>query len=227
MKCIILNKDSLTKEIKDEIILFRKEIMSNEYSVEKDEWTDYDTKSYHFLVHMDHKLVGYYRLRIFNQLENEILATKLFSLNKLFECTEENKIAELSRAAIHPEYRNGIAISLLWLHISKFFQDKNIYMSIGCTSLNEWSHDTYSYIFKENLVLDLPVLPHKIPQKIRSWEKMDENDIKKKNVRTLIRAYGKQGALFCPFPAFDEEWKSYDFFTVFKTHKLKQRFKNL
>lgn len=230
MKCTIMNKDSITKEIKEEIVNFRSEVMGQEYSIERDQWNSYDVESYHFLVHIDQKLVGYYRVRVLNIKEyDNILSTNassLFDLSKFYQCIYGEKIAELSRAAIHIDYRNGVAISLLWLHLSKFFQDKEISMAIGCTSLSAWSHETYSYIFHKKLVLDLPVLPLTVPSLIDNWNILDEDHIKKKSVQTLIRAYGKQGALFCPFPSYDHEWQTFDFFTVFKTNKMKQRFKN-
>ena len=46
-------------------------------------------------------------------------------------------------------------------------------------------------------------------------------------VTTLIRAYGKQGALYSPWPSFDEKWNTVDFFTVFNVNDLTKRFSKM
>lgn len=224
--CYIVEKLQDTKII-DQIIDLRNRSFKETYSDSiKDSWSEYDFKSYHFLVYKDNeneKLIGYYRLRLFEKDHTECLAEQYFDMSNL----SFDNFAEISRACVDENYRDGSVISLLWTNISGFLLAKDIKHCIGCTSAinNETilSH-TFSYILDKNLVFKDLILPK---NKINITEKIEEDDIKKKYVTTLIRAYGKQGALFSPWPSYDSEWNTIDFFTVFNTKDLTKKFSKM
>jgi hypothetical protein len=103
----------------------------------------------------------------------------------------------------------------------------NIEQCIGCTSIiNDQSFlvNSFSYILNKNLIFKDLILPK---NKIKIEQKLDEEHIKKRFVTTLIRAYGKQGALFSPWPSLDNEWNTIDFFTVFNVKDLTKRFSKM
>jgi putative hemolysin len=209
------------ESIKNEILSLRNIIFQETYSYDiKDNWDNYDDNSYHFLIYNnDKKLVGYYRLRKFNNNFNDTLASELFDLNNF----SLNEFAEISRACVHPNYRDGSVISLLWTNISGFLLTHEIQYCIGCTSIINNTiilNNTFSYILNKNLIFKDLILPK---NKIIIEKKLDEEHIKKKNVTTLIRAYGKQGALFSPWPSLDEKWNTIDFFTVFSVASLTKK----
>ena len=223
MNCYINTKIEDQKIIK-EILELRNLNFKETYSKDiEDDWSDYDKTSYHFIVYDKEKIVGYYRLKKFENNFNDTLASKLFDLSNF----SYDFFAEISRACVHPDYRDGSVISLLWTNISGFLLTNEIKYCIGCTStINDkinLSH-SFSYILKNNLVFKDLIFPK---NSIKIDEKIDEENIKKKQVTTLIRAYGKQGALFSPWPSYDEEWNTIDFFTIFNVKDLTRRFSKM
>jgi putative hemolysin len=223
MNCTIQFKTEDQKLI-NEILQLRNVNFKETYNQEiQDDWTYYDQNSYHFMVHDNNILVGYYRLRKFEDNYNDTLASELFDLTE-FSCVD---FAELSRACVHENYRDGSVISLLWTNISSFLLTNGIKHCIGCTStINDTLiiNNTFSYILNKNLIFKDLILPK---NKIKIETKLDEDSIKKKMVTTLIRAYGKQGALYSPWPSFDEKWNTVDFFTVFNVNDLTKRFSKM
>jgi putative hemolysin len=221
--CYIVDNIQDKKTI-DQILNLRNQSFQETYDKNiNDKWSDYDSHSYHFLVYDNNEnenLVGYYRLRSFEKDYDKCLASELFDMSNfsLFS------FAEISRACVHQKYRDGSVISLLWTNISSFLLTKEIKYCVGCTSVVNTEtvlNNTFSYILDKNLVFKDLVLPK---NKINITEKIDADDIKKKYVTTLIRAYGKQGALFAPWPSYDYEWNTVDFFTVFQTKDLTKKF---
>jgi putative hemolysin len=223
MNCYIFSRIEDKKVIKD-ILKLRNISFKETYEKEiEDPWDNYDINSHHFLVYDNDSLVGYYRLRQFNSNVNDTLASSLFDLDNF----SYPIFSELSRACVDNNYRDGSVISLLWTNISSFLLTNNIKYCIGCTSTKnnifELNH-TFSYILNKNLVFKDLILPK---YRINIEQKIDEEDIKKKNVTTLIRAYGKQGALFSPWPSLDKDWNTIDFFTVFNVNDLTKRFSKM
>jgi len=223
MYCFVVKNISDSKVIK-QILELRNLNFKETYSKDiEDSWSDYDNGSYHFIVYDNEKIVGYYRLRKFENNYQDTLASQLFDLTHF----SYSSFAEISRACVHPDYRDGSVISLLWTHISGFLLTNEIKYCIGCTStVNDsinLSH-TFSYILDKNLIFKDLILPK---VSIQIEKKLDEDKIKKRYVTTLIRAYGKQGALFSPWPSFDEEWNTIDFFTIFNVKDLTKRFSKM
>lgn len=226
LQCYIIQKVEDPKII-NQIIALRNISFQETYDrFINDEWNHYDNDSYHFLVYDSEaydKLIGYYRLRKFTDNKEECLASHHFDLSHL----TLSSFAEISRACVDKDYRDGSVISLLWTNISGFLLTKEIGYCIGATSVinneNAITH-SFSYILEKNLVFKDLILPK---NKIFIFEKLEEDEIKKKHVTTLIRAYGKQGALFVPWPSYDAEWNTVDFFTVFKTKNLTKKFSKM
>jgi len=223
MKCNVLN-DFNDKKIIDDILKIRNDSFKETYDNNIiDDWTDYDENSYHFMVYDSNLLVGYYRLRRFENNFNDTLASKLFNLEN-FSFTD---FCELSRACVNFNYRDGSVISLLWTNISSFLLSNEIKICIGCTSIindEDTLNNSFSYILNKNLIFKDLIIPN---NKIKINYKLDEENIKKRHVTTLIRAYGKQGATFSPWPSYDSDWNTIDFFTVFNVKDLTKKFSKM
>ena len=228
MKTKIYDSDLLTKEIISKILEFRNNIFDETYDrTKKDEWNLYDNHAIHFLVFdKEDNIIGYYRTRLFS--EKNIIDSQS---SQLFDLSYYKNLIplslELSRACVHPNYRDGSVISLLWTKISEFLLSNDIKFSFGCTSSKDMKSDDFYWITYHGNILTYPVMPKEIDYTNIIKFKLEEDEIKKKNVTTLIRAYGKQGALFSPYPAFDKEWKTYDYFTVFETNNLVKKFRKM
>lgn len=228
MKCKIYDSNNINNEITIKILNFRNSVFDETYERNiKDNWEFYDEKAIHFVVtNGDDEIIGYYRTRLFNK--NNIAQAQAYELFDLryFENFSLTSL-ELSRACIHKNHRDGSVISLLWTKISEFLLSNGIKYCFGCTSAKKFVIDDFYWIIYHGNVLTYPIMPKNINQENVYLDKIEKDDIKKKNVTTLIRAYGKQGALFCPYPAYDTEWQTYDYFTVFETNSLVKKFRKL
>lgn len=228
MKCKIYDSNNINQEISNKIIDFRNSIFDEKYSrIEKDTWNKYDSKAIHFVVESKNSdIIGYYRTRLFSDLTiDESQASELFDLSSFRKMN--NLSLELSRACVHTDYRDGSVISLLWTKISEFLLSNEIKYCFGSTSTKDFIIDDFYWIIYHGSVLTYPVMPKQIDYSNIFRFKIEKDEIKKKNVTTLIRAYGKQGALFSPYPAYDKEWKTYDYFSVFETINLVKRFRKM
>jgi putative hemolysin len=218
-------KAKIEIKLSTDMIDLRNIVFKETYGV-NDLITEYDEQSLHFTCYDDETLVGYYRLRNFNtsNIIEHSQASDLFDLSMFAKQIENKKLIELSRACVHPGYRDGKAITKLWKRIADYFTQEEIDYAFGVTSnKKDKLNDTLSYIIEEGLVLPTCIVP-------KNWKDIEYNletkDYKKKNVTTLIRAYSKQGAKFCITPAYDPDWDSYDIFSLFDGKQITDRFKN-
>ena len=228
MKCRIYDSNNLNEEISKKILDFRNVIFDESYDREiKDNWTNYDSNSIHFLVENNKsEVIGYYRTRLFSK--NNIYDSQASELFDLTSFKEMNTLSlELSRACVHTDYRDGTVISLLWTKISEFLLSNEIKYCFGSTSTKDFIIDDFYWIVYHGNILPYPVMPKIIDYSNIFKYRIEKDEIKKKNVTTLIRAYSKQGALFSPYPAYDKEWKTYDYFSVFETNNLVKRFRKM
>jgi len=135
---------------------------------------------------------------------------------------------ELGRACIHPDFRNGAVIDLLWKGIARYMQLTNSNYLFGCSSVklthpksvgelnsylkaNEWLSDEFGI---------RPTRGHEMP------ELKDENfdDSVKKNLPSLLRSYIQAGAVVHGNPALDRDFDCIDYFTILDMRKVTPSF---
>jgi putative hemolysin len=131
--------------------------------------------------------------------------------------------AELAWACIHPDYRNGSAIALLWRGITSYLKQIDAKYVFGTTSVNEISSDRLSRIqevLRENncVYKAFPVKPvsPKTDESVRVLGAVSSKN-ERKSLRVLpalLRAYIFAGAFVCASPNFDFELNCYDFMTI-------------
>lgn len=231
MNIKIINKTNLESDVKDQILYLRSRCFSEISGQEIIEnWTNYDQEAEHFVCFDEKKIVGLYRIRKFDSYADIITDSKTaesFSMENLFTPSlKEKKFLELSRAAIHPEYRDGKAITLIWVELTKYILDNNIDYCFGMTSVFKDNPMKEICYIKEK-GKDLYTLVYPVKEHFREYLFFfdKEKDCNKKEVTTLVKGYCKQGAEFSIYPAWDNEWKCWDFFTIFSKDSLTNRFK--
>ena len=153
--------------------------------------------------------------------------TSDFQTREDFQITEFLKIpevkAELAWACIHPDYRNGSAIALLWRGITSYLKQIDAKYVFGTTSVNEMSPDRLSRIqevLRENncVYQDFPVKPvspkTEDPMMNRSSSCSRYEGKSLRVLPALLRAYIFAGAFVCATPNFDFDLNCYDFMTI-------------
>lgn len=135
-------------------------------------------------------------------------------------------IAELGRTCVHPDYRNGATIGLLWSAVAEYLIDRGVDYMIGCASismsdggLKAWRiarHLQNEYLadpaFKVTPLRAMPHLTH-----------TRDND-RPVDVPALIRAYMRLGARVCGEPCWDPEFRCADLLVLLEVSKLSGRY---
>ena len=133
-------------------------------------------------------------------------------------------IAEAGRACIHPAYRSGGVIMLLWAGIAAFMQRENCDYLIGCASVSlaDGGQDAaaiYHGLNEANIgPADFHVVP-RLPYRIRR-----PDPAHKPKPPPLIKGYLRTGAWVCGEPAWDPYFNCADLFMLLPMAKLDNRY---
>ncbi len=153
-----------------------------------------------------------------------------FKLDNIYAVADQT--AELGRSCVHPDYRDGSVIQLLWKGLAWYLNQNNIRYLIGCGSIHSTdpviASTTYAY-FREKKAFADPALRVE-PLKAHRMKGFDP-DCKINNLREagmlvppLIKGYLRAGAKISGEPALDEVFGVTDFFIVFDTLDINKRY---
>ena len=170
------------------------------------------------------KVVGTYRVlspskaRVIGRLyaENE------FDLGRLNHL--RNRIIEAGRACIHPKYRGGSVIMLLWAGLADYMRRERCDFLAGCASMSvaDGGHNAVavyqSLIYKHAAPAEYRVTPH-LPFPIRALEAAA-----RAQVPALVKGYVRSGAWLCGEPAWDPDFESADLFLLLPLANLDSRY---
>ncbi|PJZ69814.1 hemolysin [Leptospira perolatii] len=196
---------------------------------------EYDLFCDHLIVidqNRDDMIVGTYRI-----LRREVAKANLgfysdneFDITKIYELKEEP--AEIGRSCVHPEYRDGSVISLLWAGLGEYMKKKGVRYLFGCGSVHntdtQAANEVYAFLKDKNALLtgefDVKPLPgYEIPGFNPNYEAGDMKEVSKR-IPSLIKGYIRAGSLMCGTPALDSVFKTIDFFILFDIKDIEARY---
>lgn len=141
----------------------------------------------------------------------------------------EGGVAEIGRTCIHPEYRNGAVIAVLWSRLAQYMIQADVRYLIGCASvaLNE-GYDTGAIVqrIRDKHLSDTdrrvqPTHPlHSLPSALLH-ETAEQQSV---GMPPLLKAYLRMGAQVCGEPCWDPEFNCLDFFILLPLDRLPQRY---
>ena len=135
-----------------------------------------------------------------------------------------NRMVEAGRACIHPEYRGGSVIMLLWSGLADYMRRQQCDYLIGCASISvaDGGHNAIAVYRALRDVHAAPaeyrVTPH-LPFPIGALEPS-----RKAQVPALIKGYMRSGAWLCGEPAWDPDFESADLFLMLPLANLDSRY---
>lgn len=163
------------------------------------------------------KYIGFYS-------ENE------FDLSKIYKLQDE--VAEIGRSCVKKEYRDGSVISLLWKGLAWYIKQNKIRYLMGCGSFH--TNDSvlisqaYTYFKKKNYLVEeeLRVRPRKGKEVQNFNNNLEVENLREvaKKIPPLILGYLMAGAKIGGEPAYDEIFKTTDFFIFFDVKKISERY---
>ncbi len=145
----------------------------------------------------------------------------LAALNRL-----PGTVAELGRTCVHPDYRNGATIALLWSAVAEYLLDRKVAYVIGCASISMADGGLKAWriarqLQREYLADDqyrvrprreLPHLTHAA------------DDNRAVAIPPLIKAYMRLGAKVCGEPCWDPEFRCADLLVLLEVSNLAARY---
>jgi putative hemolysin len=199
------------------------ESLRNSEGLEQDAYDDYCD---HLIVRDTHslKVVGTYRVMGARSVAKTggFYSENEFDLSRLQHL--KPRILEAGRACIHPDYRSGGVIMLLWAGLAACMQRERAEYLIGCASVSladggQTIHAVYRKLAQEHSApADYRVEP-RLPFPLHD-DPVDANV----TIPPLIKGYLRSGAWICGEPAWDPEFHSADLFMMLPLARLDSRY---
>ena len=132
---------------------------------------------------------------------------------------------EIGRTCIHPAYRRGAVLAMLWRGIADIVVKNKIDYLIGCASIPLSNGDKYISSVMNHIQLNhyapecLRVHP-RIPLRLNDEQPHADDAI----LPTLLKAYLRQGALICGQPYWDAAFGVADVFVLLESSKITSRY---
>lgn len=131
---------------------------------------------------------------------------------------------EIGRTCIHPDFRNGSTIAILWAHLAKHMLQDNIQFLFGCASISladggkafsslmPFLRDKH---FSDETLRVTPRLPLKVSE-LRSESAPESTP--------LLKAYTRMGAKVCGEACWDPEFNVADVFILLDMNNIAARY---
>lgn len=134
------------------------------------------------------------------------------------------RILEVGRSCVHPYYRSGATISLLWAGLGTVLQQEKMDYLMGCASVHDEDGARVGALFnrlaqKHCLPEELRVIPNK---KLPDFNPLSTAEASE--IPPLMRGYLLAGARIGGEPAWDPDFHAADFLILLNTHDISPRY---
>jgi putative hemolysin len=135
------------------------------------------------------------------------------------------RFMEVGRTCIHPEYRRGAALPMLWQGIARLVVENDIDYLIGCASVPLSAGDKYLSTLMHHIrtrhfaPASLRVRPL-VPLRMERTGSLPDDVIPP----ILLKAYLRQGALICSEPYWDAAFGVADLFVLLDCDQISSRY---
>ena len=198
--------------------------LSNPDGLDKDE---FDAHCDHLIVRDTKtlKVVGTYRILGPNAAREmgRYYSETEFDLSRLQNV--RHSVAEAGRACIHPDYRSGSVIMLLWAGLAAYMRRERCSHLIGCASISLTDGGQNAAAIYRSLTdndfcpLEYRVSPH-VPFPL---DEIDTTNVEAR-IPPLLKGYLRAGAWVCGDPAWDPDFHSADLFVMLPLANLDNRY---
>lgn len=171
------------------------------------------------------EVVGCYRLLIDIQAVRAggYYAQGEFDLTRILALP--GRFAEVGRSCVHPDYRTGGTLALLWQGLARFMLTRRIDYLMGCASIPLRSGTEAAWAIYQRLSRS-----HLAPAEWRVYPKVPLPRMQLAGTQSearlpaLIGAYLRAGALLCGEPAWDPQFNVADLFLMLRTDRINRRY---
>ena len=159
-------------------------------------------------------------------------AAREYNIEGLDELQDE--ILEVGRSCVHPKYRNGSVIGLLWIGISGALVRTGLHYTLGCVSMDATDTDVgwalYEYFKLHNkLCGQLKATPVKgfelpPPNKEKVEKLLNDKTALLEYIPSLFKGYLRLGVKICGVPIWDKEFGSIDFLILLNYRTMTKKY---
>ena len=196
----------------------------------------YDKISDHLIIidndrQVKDNVIGTYRLLRGNnaKLYKGFYTEQEFDISNLKKNFSSKDILELGRSCIHPAYRSGIILKLLWQGISKYIKIYKIKILMGCASFNGTNPGKFKDEFF--LLYDSYRLPKNYnvkslqDNKVSFGKKINHSTILHR-LPPLIKGYLRAGGMVSENFYIDRQFETIDYCVIMLTEQIVSRYQN-
>ncbi|NNA96726.1 GNAT family N-acetyltransferase [Pseudomonas gessardii] len=136
----------------------------------------------------------------------------------------QQRIIEAGHACVHPDYRSGSVIMLLWSGLATYMQRERCDYLVGCASVSlaDGGHNAsalcHAFTAQNFAPSEYRVTPH------NPFPLHERNAGHVPQMPPLLKGYLRSGAWVCGEPAWDPEFNTADFFMLLPLSKLDSRY---
>ncbi|MDD5728209.1 MAG: GNAT family N-acetyltransferase [Victivallales bacterium] len=180
------------------------------------------------------RIVGTYRVHLGIVAKNELglYSQREYAIEGIDKIIDE--VIEVGRSCVHPDFRNGAVIGLLWVGIGEVLTRSGLRYLLGCVSLNPVDSNAGWALYehfrqRDKLCKKLrakPVSGFELPppdqEKVDAY--LEERTALLKYIPPLFKGYLRLGVTICGEPLLDREFGSIDFLILLDYHKLPEKY---
>ena len=179
-----------------------------QHLVVRDTQTSEIVGTYRILTPENARQVGYYS-------ENEFDLTRLQLLRP--------RLVEIGRSCVHPDYRNGATIALLWSGLARYMLENQYGYLIGCASISmaDGGHGAaalYDQLHDYLSPIEYRVFP-RCPLPLSALRNEQRTA-----VPPLLKGYLRAGAFICGEPAWDPDFNTADLPILMPMDRIADRY---
>mgnify|MGYP000984510069 FL=1 len=186
-----------------------------------DAWCD------HLLVRdeISNEVVGTYRILPPHQAKRigSLYSESEFDLTRLANLRQ--RMVEVGRSCVHPDYRNGGTITLLWAGLAEYMLKNGYDYLIGCASISmaDGGHAAAS-IYRQASARHLgPIEWRVFPRCPLPLAALEQQDLEAA-LPPLIKGYLRVGAYVCGEPAWDPDFNTADLLLLLPLARMNPRY---
>ena len=134
------------------------------------------------------------------------------------------RMAEVGRSCVHPDYRNGATIGLLWAGLANYMRSNGYDYLTGCASISmaDGGHTAASLYRQMEKKYLSPVEWRVFPRCALPLEAL--NDQLKVDMPALVKGYLRLGAYACGEPAWDPDFNTADVLILLPLSRINPRY---
>ena len=171
-----------------------------------------------------HEVVGTYRILNARQAVRAggFYSEEEFDLTRLAHLLPH--VMEVGRACVHPDYRNGLSIAVLWAGLAEYIRIHRVQYLMGCASMTmiDGGHTAASLYRQLELMHGAPAEWRVSPHCALPLAALDSTRVV--DIPPLIKAYLRVGAYVCGAPAWDADFNTADCLLLLPTAAMDQRY---